>query len=268
MRIALQAAVAVTLASVLGSCGKETTGEIVAAKVNGIGISLTEVRAALAQSPSSAPDRALEALIEEELFAQKAVANRLDAHPRVAQALLAARRQILAQAYLQQVIASASAEDAQAVRIFYDEHPELYAGRRVYRLFELAVAAPVQAEALEEQVRRSRHLSDVADWLRARHIAFQLGASTLAAEQLPAESLAALAAMHDGDMRLWRTRERVSVVQLAQSESVPVSEAQARPAIEKQLLARNRLQSATATLKNLRAAAKIEYVMDLGGKTP
>lgn len=269
MRIAFPAAVAVLLASLLSSCGEHRPREIVAAKVNGSELSLTDLRAATARAPAAAPDRVLEALIEEELFAQKALANRLDARPQVAQALRAARRQILAQAYLQQVIASASDDDRQAVRTYYEQHPQLFAERRSYRILELSFSAQAaDFDRLEEKLRATRHLGDVADWLRARNVRFQADASTRLPEQIPADFLARIASMRDGDLLLLRSGERASVVQLAQSESAPMSEAQAQPAIERHLLAANRLESVAATLKNLRAAAKIEYVLDLGGSPP
>ena len=269
MRIALQAAVAVLLASLLCSCGDKPSAEIVAARVNGVELSLTDVRNALSGAPSSAPDRALEGLIEAELFAQKALANRLDARLPVAQALRAARRQILAQAYLQQVMASASSDDKQAIRAYYEQNPRLFAERRSYRIFEVTFsAASADVLRLEEKLSGTRHLSDVADWLRARNIAFELNAGTRAPEQIPAGLLERLASMRDGEIQLWRSGDVVSVFQLAQSQSASVGEAQALPAIEKHLLARNRLDSVSATLKNLRAAANIEYVMDLGTSTP
>src|SRR3954468_9895932 len=269
MRIAFQAAVAVLLATLLCSCGKGKSQEIIAARVNGSEISLSDVRSALGRVPSGAPDKALEALIEEELFAQKALANRLNERSVVAQALRAARRQILAQAYLQQVIASASSDDKQAIRAYYEEHPQLFAERRSYRIFELSFSAGmVELPRLEEKLRSTHHLSDVADWLRARNVRFRLDAGTRVPEQIPADLLERIASMHEGDMQVWRSGDTAFVVQLAQSESAPVSEIQALPAIERHLLAKNRLDGATAALKNLRAAAKIEYVMDFSVKNP
>jgi EpsD family peptidyl-prolyl cis-trans isomerase len=269
MRIAFQAAVAVLIATLLWSCGNKPSREIIAARVNGTEISLTDVRGALERIPSGAADKALEALIDEELFVQKALANRLNERSVVAQALRAARRQILAQAYLQQVIASASSDDKQAIRAYYEANPQLFAERRSYRIFELSFSAgAVDLPRLEEKLRSTHHLSDVADWLRSRNVRFQLDAGTRVPEQIPAELLGRIAAMHDGDMQLWRSGDTAFVVQLAQSESASVSETQALPAIERHLLAKNRLDSASAALKNLRSAAKIEYVMDFSVKNP
>jgi EpsD family peptidyl-prolyl cis-trans isomerase len=260
------------LIPLLWSCGGRAPQERIAVVVNGTGISVIDMRAAMARAPGSQqskPGAVLDAVIDEELLAQKALKNKLETYPQVAEALRTARRQILAEAYTHQLIASASGEDKQAIRAYYQEHPHLFAGRRSYRVFELSVAAAaVDADAVKDKVQASRHLSDVADWLRSRNIAFYLGANTKLPEQIPPEFLPKLAAMRDGEIQVWQAGERVSVIQLVQSEDAPLSEEDALPLIEKYLLANNRFASLTTTLKNLRAAARIDYLIDFDGTHP
>jgi EpsD family peptidyl-prolyl cis-trans isomerase len=265
----MRAATAALSIALLCSCGNRAPQERVAATVNGVSISVDDMRAAMAQATGAKPGAVLDGLVDQELLAQKALKNRLDTAPQIAQALRIARRQILAQAYVRQLIASASGEDKQAIRAYYRENPQLFAQRRTYRVFELGMsAAGVDLERLKEKVAESRHLSDVADWLRARNVQVYLGANTKLPEQIPAEFLPRLASMHDGDMQVWQAGERASVIQLVQSESAPLSEDDALPMIERYLLANNRFEALTTTLKNLRAASSIDYLIDFDGSHP
>src|ERR1019366_4323631 len=81
----------------------------VVARVNTKEITILQLNAALAQVPNVTAETAkaasgplLERLIEQELLVQKAQDAKLDRNPQVAQAMEAAKRQVLATAYLQQ----------------------------------------------------------------------------------------------------------------------------------------------------------------------
>ena len=81
-----------------------------------------------------------------------------------------------------------------------------------------------------------------------------------AAEQLPLNSLEAFSRMKDGQAALVPSPGGVQVVVLAGSRSQPVSEEQARPAIEQMLLGERRRKRVEEDMKALRAAADIEYL--------
>src|SRR5919202_3407561 len=102
----------------------------VAAKVNGTDISVqrfqmlfTRASAQSAQKP--APKLFMDALIDRELLAQKALDLKLDRDTGVAIALADAKANVLAQAYVEQAIGS-TPEDSAAVTAFYDENPQLF----------------------------------------------------------------------------------------------------------------------------------------------
>jgi hypothetical protein len=109
----------------------ERGGPQLAAKVNGAEISLRQVRTAGA----SGAGQALEKVIERELLVQQALQAGLDRDPAVRDAIDAARRQILAEAWLDKV-AAGNVVSRDEIHAFYAEHPELFAERRVYRVRE------------------------------------------------------------------------------------------------------------------------------------
>ena len=204
--------------------------------------------------------RSLERVIDRELLAQRALDAGLDRDPLVAKALESARRQILAQAWLERRSAGAAARDEE-VRAFYGENPALFGERRIYKLRTLEVAAaPEVVDRLRAASLAARDLEDVAAWLRLRHAAFRPGASTQGAEQLPLSYLPRLARMREGEIAVFDAPAGAAVVQLEQAQDAPLSEREAAPLIGEFLAGRKRLELAAAEVKRLRQAARIEYV--------
>lgn len=228
------------------------------AKVNGTEISIHHVRTAAA--PGSAA-QALEKVIDRELLVQKAVAAKLDRDPKVVESIETARRQILAQAYLERAASAAAGSSRDEVRAFYAENPALFAERRIYRLRELVVSAPAEMiDVLRAEAAKARELDEVAGWLRSRNAKYSVDALTQPAEQLPLTFLPQLARMKPGELAVFATPLGASVIQLVHAEDAPLTEQQAAPLIEQFLAGRKRLETAAAEVKRLRELATIEYL--------
>jgi len=226
----------------------------VLAKVNGVEISARD----------AAGTQALEKIIDRELLVQKALATGLDRDPQVAQQIDHARRQLLAQAYLDRAAAAVPRSTPEEVRAFYAENPALFARRRIYQLRELAVSAPAElVEVLRAEAARAADLDEVAAWLQARDARFTAVSLTQPAEQVPLSQLPELARMKEGEITVFVAPPGVSVVQLVQAQAAPLSEQQAAPLIEQFLAARKRMELAAAEVRRLRDGARIEYAGDV-----
>jgi EpsD family peptidyl-prolyl cis-trans isomerase len=241
------------------------------AKVNGTKISIQQIRAAPAYAgagpayagagPAPADAGALEKVIDRELLVQQALAAKLDRDPQVVQSIENARRQLLAQAYLERAASAASGSTRDEVRAFYEENPALFAERRVYRLRELVVSAPAEmVDVLRAEAAKVRDLEELAAWLRARNAGYSTDSLTQPAEQLPLTYLPQLARMKAGEIAVFATPSGASVMQLVQVEAAPLTESQAAPLIEQFLAGRRRLETAAAEVKRLREVATIEYL--------
>jgi EpsD family peptidyl-prolyl cis-trans isomerase len=232
-------------------------GTQLAAKVNGTEISIHQVRAA---APGGVA-QALEKVIDRELLVQEALAAKLDRDPQVLQSIETARRQLLAQAYLERAASAAAGSTRDEVRAFYAENPALFAERRIYRLRELLVSVPAEMiDVLRAEAAKARDLEQVTAWLRLRNAKYSVDGLTQPAEQLPLSFLPQLARMKQGEIAVFATPLGASVIQLVHAEDAPLTEQQAAPHIEQFLAGRKRLETAAAEVKRLRELATIEYL--------
>ena len=100
--------------------------------VHQINFVLAQQRALAPEQAASASRQVLERLIDQELALQKAADQKIDRDPRVVQQLEAARREIIARAYLEKIAAGAPKPTPQEIKAYYDAHPALFSDRRVY----------------------------------------------------------------------------------------------------------------------------------------
>lgn len=233
-----------------------TRGAQVAAKVNGAEIRVHELGSGAAPSV-----QALEKIIDRELLVQKAVEAGLDQDPVVTQSIDHARRQLLAQAWIERRAGAAAKVTHEEIKSFYSENKALFAQRRIYRLQELVVSAPAEmVDVLRAEVARASDLEDIADWLRQRSAKFAEVSFTQPAEQLPLRYLPQLARMAPGELAVFASPGGVSVIRLVHASDAPLTEQQAAPVIEQFLAGRKRLEIAAAEVRRLRGSARIEYV--------
>ncbi len=260
----------VLLALQLSACGerrKDRPATQPAAKVNGDEVTVQQINLALQQrnlrpeQADAASRQVLERLVDQTLAVQKADELKLDREARVIQQVEAARREILARAYADKVGEAAAKPTAEDVHKVYEEKPALFKERRIYNLQEIAIEArPDQVATLKEKLGTAKNIGEFIEHLKAQELRFVPSQAVRAAEQLPLSSLEAFSRMKDGQAILVPNASGAQVIVVAGSRSQPVSEEQARPAIEQFILNERRRKLVDDDLKALRAAAKIEYL--------
>jgi EpsD family peptidyl-prolyl cis-trans isomerase len=261
---------AVALSACSGGDKDKKVVSQVAVKVNGNEVSVHQVNAQLARlqgvpaaQQEVARKQVVDNLIEQELLTQQAMDKKLDRDPDVLAAIEQSRAQILAQAFVQKTLAAQARPDADAVKKYYVDNPALFAQRRVYRLQELATNLPVdRAGELKTLVASSKSMPELVSWLQKNKFQVAGNAAVRGAEQLPMAQLPTISAMKNGDMSVFVSEGRVTVLQVMASQEQPLDEAKAAPLIEQYLTTRKRDDLARAEVKRLREAAKIEYVGD------
>lgn len=235
--------IALCLPMLLIACEPANTQAL--ARVNGVEISAKH---------STMTTQALEKVIDRELLVQKALEAGLDKDPAVAESIDNARRQVLAQAYVERVAANRSKASRDEVRAFYNDNPALFAERRIYRVRELVVSAPAETIG-------SGDMDQIVAALKARGARYTLTTQTQPAEELPLAFLPKLSRMKAGEVAVFpHPPVGSSVIELIHAEDAPLSAEQANALIEQFLAGRKRLEVAAAEVKKLREGARIEYV--------
>ncbi len=244
----------------------------VAARVDAEEITVHQLNNVLARMPNLPPEaverakkEVLDRLIDQQLARQQAIARKLDRTPAVQQAIEAAKNEILARAYLDQVTASQPGPTDEEVRKYYAEHPELFAQRRLFSLEEISLPGTAEVAGLRELAAKARSMQEISDWLSARNVRFAANRGVRAAEQLPLELLPRLHAAKDGDILLIDTPGARQIVRVTASRSEPVAEATAAPRIRQYLANRRASEAIAKEMKQLKDGAKIEFLGEFAG---
>ncbi|MGA7950529.1 MAG: EpsD family peptidyl-prolyl cis-trans isomerase [Thiobacillaceae bacterium] len=242
----------------------------VAASVNGDEITVSQINAAvqrLGQVPQdkvqAVNNQALKALVDQQILVQQALKDKLDRNPNVMQALESARRQILAQAFIQTKTENTPKPADAEISDFINKHPELFSARRIYRLEEINIQNALgKADEIRSQLTASKNMNEFAQWLKAQGYKFDAVQAGRSAEQLPSALATQLLKAKPGQAIISNDNGNLVVILVAAAVSQPLSEEQAKPVAERILMTQKRREIAEQQLNTLRSAAKIEYLGD------
>jgi EpsD family peptidyl-prolyl cis-trans isomerase len=260
------------------ACGKKDAPPVatqVAAKVGSEEISVHQINQVLSRTNTNGatPDavktmsrEVLEKLIDQQLAVDQATEAKLNRSPEVVAQLEAAKREILARAYIQSLTSTLAKPSPEDVKKYYTEHPQLFAERRVFNVQEIvAPVAPGVADALRAAAASNKPLELIAADLKSKDIKFSGGSASRAAEQIPLEILPKVHALKDGQTTVLETPQSITLLHLVASQNAPVPEAAALPRIEQFLANQRAAEAVTARLKTLRASTTVTYMGDFTG---
>lgn len=252
-------------------CGKDLTEKQstqVAAKVNDSEITIHQVNevikaSGVSGSADGASRKALDSLIGQELLVQKALSNQLDRDPDTMMTLENAQREILSQSYVQRHVLNPAPVSAQAKQEYYQQHPDLFAKRRIYQFQLFNLETPKLDPALNVSLGQASTVEHVRELLKQYQIKFLEETVTKSAEQLPLEMLSTFANAKVGDILIVpQTQSKQLLMQVINFAEHPISLEQAQVQIEKFLINTRNKQILDEHLKQLHAAATIVYQGD------
>ena len=262
-------AVAVLACFALCACGKtdgKQAATQVVAIVNGQEISIHQLDDATAGQPAPPQGaealrrRTLEKLIDQKLVLQQAAEHKLDRSPEVISAIEAAKQDIIARAYLKQLVAAVPQPTNDDAIAYYSQNPALFSQRRVYSLQEILLAndgAPPPEQL--QRLAATKTIEQIAAWLEQHEIKFAANTATRTTDEIPLELVPKLGQLGDGQIGVFALPQAISIVRVVASRTASVAESDARPKVQ-QFLANQRAEAAVAAdLQRLRAAAKIDY---------
>ena len=234
-----------------------------AVRLDGMVIKQGQVDALLTDSAvATQADRqaALEGVITQELMARQAAREGLDTDPVVVAALEAARKRILAQAFLERQARAIAKPTATMLQAYYDEHPALFRERAVFKLQEINIqAGPARLRAVLDHYRKIETLSDMVDWLKTNSIPHTANVALKPAEDLPAGLLEPVSQLKQGQVIKVGTDRGIAILQLIGKRAEPLTLSEAQPAIERVLMNQAVGAQVRKELSRLRKEASIEY---------
>jgi EpsD family peptidyl-prolyl cis-trans isomerase len=268
MRHAATTTTAVCAVLLLAACtGHKKDATQSAARVDGTEITVHQInyrlqreRGLRADQQEEAGRKVLEQLIDEQLIVERAEKVKMDKEPAAQQALDAARREVLARAYVEQGAQTVAAPTDAMMHAYFDANDALFTHRRIYTLQEYLAEVPEdKIPALRALVDGGKSPADVEAWFKANGARFRGQQSTHPAEQIPLNSLKSLAAVQDGHGLVASAGNKVHVTYVASSSQAPVTFDKAKPAIGQFLTVEARRKVTEANLAALRTSAKIDY---------
>ncbi len=258
----------VCAALLLAACsGHKKSATQSAARVDGTEITISQInyrlqreRGLRADQMDAAGRKVLDQLVDEQLLVERAEKVKMDEQPDAEQALLAARREVLARAYVEQAALTVPAPTDAQMHAYFDGNDALFSHRRVYTLQEYLARVPeAQIPTLRAMVEGGKQPADIEAWFKAQNAPYRGQQSTHAAEQIPLSSLRQVAATPDGHGLVISAGDQVHVTFVQSSVSEPVTFERARQAIGQFLNVEARRKVTEANMAALKSAAKIDY---------
>jgi EpsD family peptidyl-prolyl cis-trans isomerase len=252
-------------------CGKsseQSNPTQVAAKVNGNEISVHQINQALknstglnAQTISAARKEVLEKLIDQQIAVEQAESDKLDRNPDVVMAIDSAKRQIIANAYVSQLISSSVKVSDGDIQKYYDENPALFSQRKVYFFEDMLIEDKGNIKLTgSEETMKFKNSQEFADFLKSKNYNFAGGFFVRAAEQIPLDMLAKIANLSSGDAIIVESQNNMHAVFISNVQQAPIKVEDAKPAIKIFLTNTTARTLVSNKIKDLKSQAKIEYL--------
>lgn len=254
----------------MSACGNDSqpgADSQVAARVNKGDISVHQVQSVLkrqprllAEQPATAAGRVLDSLVEQELAAQAAQAQNLDRDPGVVQALDVARREVLARAYQERLVALVSGPSSDEIDRYYESRPELFSQRRLYTLKEFIVEADAgQMLRLQELAKQARTADELTALLANNNLRNRARQFVQAAEDMPLAVLGPMAKLSLGQSLVLPQKEGARVFTITQVLAAPVERRLAVDQIAAFIANERKRVVVAEGMKTLRDSAQITY---------
>ncbi len=177
-------------------------------RVNGEEITVMQLNDELSRAKVQAEQleqskkKLLESMIDLQLMVAEAQQSKLDRSPNVMRVIERARKQIIAQSYMQTTLSQIENPTDAEISQFYEEHPGLFAQRKKYTLAFLRFPSGSLNDALHKTIKSAKSLSDVAQQLDKQQISYLRDELIRTTTELSPQLIAKLEKTDKGEMFL------------------------------------------------------------------
>jgi EpsD family peptidyl-prolyl cis-trans isomerase len=267
MRSASRPAAALALVSALGACGVKKNPEQLIVKGDKFEVTVQEYDQLLRRMPpvtkeAVAPLRRalLQQLIDEKLLAEAAVGAGMDHDPTSSQAIAAARRNILAQAYVQTLTGNVSKPSEDAIEAYYVSHPELFGQRRRFVVEEYVLRSDLPDIRTYLDTLGHGDFGSLSALLATKIPGLQSATVTRFSDELPDNHDGVLDKLSAGSNIVYQSPGQVHLGHIQSVAVEPVTMDMARLRIEQNLTAQRTAAITAAAVKTLRKSRNVEII--------
>jgi len=263
----------------LPACGNFSHGtdaSAVVARVNGTAITADQVKQAMPPLSATASDAdrkaaskaVLDALIQQEMLAQKAKEAKLDREPEVMLAMESAKRAVLADQWLKHSVGDAPAPSDQDIKDYIANHPEMFSQRKQYNFRVAAVQGNAADIAkIQEDTAKSHNFDASLQYLRDHQMKYAVSEQSRTGDQFPSDVLRKINDLKEGGEIAFPNGDHLEIAQLVSVKPAPVAVQGADPRVANLLTSQATNQRAQSALKMLAGSAKIELMGDFKQST-
>lgn len=213
----------------------------------------------------NASTKLLESLITRQLIVEEAIRNKLDRTPEVMQARERANAQIIARAYLQDIVSKVTKPSQAEINEYFQKHPEYFAQRKQFDMTILRIAVKDFNEKLKTSIDNAKSIDELTAWLDKHNIQYSRNLTSRSSADLPSEMVAQILEKHKNNIFIVNERDNNLLISVTKITDSPITATGAASQIEKYLTNLKYKQATDAEIARLRSAAKIEY---LNAKAP
>ncbi|MCE7914345.1 MAG: peptidyl-prolyl cis-trans isomerase, EpsD family [Nitrosomonas sp. PRO4] len=213
-----------------------------------------------AEEYEAASKQLLESLIARQLIVDEAIRVKIDRTPEVMQARERANAQIIAQAYLKNIVNKVAKPSRSDIEEYFYSHPEYFAQRKQFDLTVLRLTNGNVDVDLKAIINEGKSLNEIINWLDKKNVEYVRHLTSRSTTDLPLE-LAVIMRENDKN-RVFVITEKGNdlLISINAIKENPITLKNATPFIEKYLMNRKVRQNTDAEIERLRSLAKIEYL--------
>lgn len=202
-------------------------------------------------------------MIIQTLLEQEAEKVDLDREPHVIQAIEAAKRKVLAAAYMQEIaIVNPSVSDAD-IEQYYSANTDLFANRKLFVYEQVTVQSDIENfKDVDKKVRQLDNVNDFISWLEKRSIPYKVITEAKTSEHIPHDLLKPLSTLDIGQIGFMNLNDGLVVIEVEDKQLQPIEYEMAAPAIKQLLQIQQQKAQLEQTVNSLKQAAAIEYNQD------
>ncbi|WP_242153103.1 EpsD family peptidyl-prolyl cis-trans isomerase [Sphingomonas sp. BAUL-RG-20F-R05-02] len=258
---------ALALAAGLAGCGAAKNPEQLIVKGDKFEITLQEYEQLLRGLPpvtkeAVAPMRraVLQELIDEKLLAEAATGAGMDRDPANSQAIAAAKRNILAQAYVHTLTGNVPKPSESAVERYYNSRPALFGSRRRFVVEEYVLRSDLPDVRSYVETLDHGDFATLATLVSTKIPGMQPATVTRFSDELPDDRGGMLEKLGAGSNIVYQSPGQIHLGRIQSATVEPVALDLARPRIEQSLAAERTSAITAAAVKTLRKSRNVEIV--------